>query len=117
MPPDRVAELREALEQFEHVLELRGGEDFAVGEVLQLHLLGAELDEDVVELRVVVHVLLALLALDLIERRLGDVDVALLHELRHLPVEEGEQQGADVRAVHVGVGHDDDAAVAQLRRC
>src|ERR1019366_3154265 len=29
--------------------------------------------------------------------------------------EEREQQGADVRAVHVGVGHQDDLAVAQLR--
>ena len=28
--------------------------------------------------------------------------------------EEGEQQGADVRAVHVGVGHEDDFAVADL---
>src|SRR3546814_4451081 len=28
--------------------------------------------------------------------------------------EEGEQQGADVAAVHIGVGHDDDLVVAQL---
>ena len=34
---------------------------------------------------------------------------------RHLPVEEREQQRADVRAVHVGVGHDDDVVVAELR--
>ena len=52
--------------------------------------------------------------LHLVERRLRDVDVAALHQHRHLPVEEGQQQGADVRAVHVGVGHDDDAVVAQL---
>ncbi len=71
-------------------------------------------DEDAVELRVVVDVFLALLALDEVERRAGDVDFALLHELRHLAVEEREQQRADVRAVHVGVGHDDDPAVAQL---
>jgi hypothetical protein len=31
-----------------------------------------------------------------------------------LPVEEREEQRADVRAVHVRVGHDDDAVVAQL---
>ncbi len=30
----------------------------------------------------------------------------------HLAVEEAEQQRADVRAVHVGVGHDDDLVVA-----
>jgi hypothetical protein len=33
---------------------------------------------------------------------------------RHLPVEERQQQRADVRAVDVGVGHDDDAVIAQL---
>ena len=37
-----------------------------------------------------------------------------LDQLRHLPEEEGEQQRADVRAVHVRVRHDDDAVVAQL---
>ena len=52
----------------------------------------------------------------LVERRLGDVEVALLHQLRHLPVEEREQQRADVGAVDVGVGHDDDLVVAQLRQ-
>jgi hypothetical protein len=49
-----------------------------------------------------------------VERRLGDVEIALLDELRHLPIEERQQQRADVRAVHVGVGHDDDLVVAQL---
>jgi hypothetical protein len=62
----------------------------------------------------VLQVLLVLAQLDLVQRRLRDVDVAALHQLRHLPVEEGQQQRADVRAVHVGVGHDDDAVVAQL---
>ena len=37
-----------------------------------------------------------------------------LHQVRHLSVEEGEQQGANVRTVNVGVGHDDDAVVAQF---
>jgi hypothetical protein len=60
------------------------------------------------------QVQLFLAGLDLVQRRLRDVDVAALHQLGHLAVEEGQQQGADVRAVHVGVGHDDDAVVAQL---
>eukprot|EP00959_Pyramimonas_sp_CCMP1952_P058408 1220107-Pyramimonas_sp.AAC.1 len=34
----------------------------------------------------------------------------------HLPEEEGEQKGADVRAVHVRVGQYDDFAVPQLGR-
>ena len=76
--------------------------------------LGAELEEDAVQLLVVVDVLLALLALDLVERRLGDVDVAAVEEAAHLAVEEREEERADVRAVHVGVGHDDDLVVAGL---
>ena len=50
----------------------------------------------------------------LIERRLRDVDVAALDQLRHVAEEERQQQRADVRAVDVGVGHQDDLAVAQL---
>src|SRR6185312_9813169 len=46
--------------------------------------------------------------LRLVERRLRDVDVPALDELRHLPIEKRQQQRADVRAVDVRVGHDDD---------
>jgi hypothetical protein len=53
--------------------------------------------------------------LDLVERRHGDVDVAAVDQLRHLPVEERQDERADVRAVDVGVGHHDHAVVAQLR--
>ena len=49
-----------------------------------------------------------------VQRRLGNVDVAAFDQLGHLAVEEGQEQGADVRAVHVGIGHDDDAVVAQF---
>jgi uncharacterized protein YunC (DUF1805 family) len=35
--------------------------------------------------------------------------------LGHLAEEERQQERANVRAVHVGVRHDDDLAVAQLR--
>ena len=48
------------------------------------------------------------------QRRLRDEDVPALDERRHLAVEERQQQRADVRAVDVRVGHDDDAVVAQL---
>ena len=40
--------------------------------------------------------------------------MAALNKVGHLTIEEGEQQSANVRAVNVGVGHDDDAVVAQL---
>ena len=42
-----------------------------------------------------------------------DVDVALFDQRREVLEEEGEQQHLDVRAIDVGVGHHDDAAVAQ----
>ena len=67
-----------------------------------------------VQLEVVLQVALLASLLDLVERRLGDVDVAALDQLGHLAVEEREQQRADVAAVHVRVGHDDDAVIAQL---
>ena len=40
--------------------------------------------------------------------------MATLNEFRHLAVEESQQERADVRTVHVRVGHDDDAVVAQF---
>ncbi len=53
-----------------------------------------------------------LLLRDLVEGRPGHVDVAVLDQAQHLAIEEGQQQSADVLAVHVGVGEDDDLAVA-----
>ena len=46
--------------------------------------------------------------------RASDVDVAAVDELGHIAVEERQQQDADVRAVDVGIGHDDDAVVTRL---
>ena len=48
------------------------------------------------------------------ERRLGNVQIAVFDQRFHLAVEEGEQQRTNVRPVHVGIGHDDDATVANL---
>src|SRR5262249_29958604 len=55
-----------------------------------------------------------LAALGAEERRLRDVDIAVLDDLRQLTVEERQEQRADVRTVDIRVGHDDDAVVAQL---
>ena len=52
------------------------------------------------------------LRVTMIKRRLGDVDPAAADQFLHVAEEERQQQRADVRAVHVGVGHDDDLAVA-----
>ncbi|MNJ11609.1 hypothetical protein D3C77_57880 [compost metagenome] len=71
----------------------------------------------VLQQRVFVFQILLLLALlDLVERRLGDEDVATLDDLRHLTVEEGQQQGSDVRTIDVRIRHDDDVVVTQLVR-
>ena len=51
---------------------------------------------------------------DLVQWWLGDVEVTALDDLRHLAEEKGQQQGQDVGAVHVGIGHDNDPMVAQL---
>jgi hypothetical protein len=50
----------------------------------------------------------------LIERRLGDIEMPALDQLRHLPEEKGQQQSADMGAVDIGIGHDDDLVIAQL---
>jgi hypothetical protein len=39
--------------------------------------------------------------------------MALFNEGAHVAVEEGEEEGADVAPVHVGVGQDDDLVVAE----
>ena len=51
-----------------------------------------------------------------IERRLGEEQVPGAHDLGHLLEEERHQQRRDMRAVHIGVGHDDDTVVAQRAR-
>ena len=40
--------------------------------------------------------------------------MAALDQLRHVPEKEGEKKRADVRSVDVGIGHQDELAVAKL---
>ena len=63
--------------------------------------LKAALDQVIFEGALILEIGAALPALDFVERRLSDVDVALLHQLGHLSVEEGEQESADVLLVHL----------------
>ena len=72
------------------------------------------LEEEAIERRLILQVDVLLAAPHAVERRLRDVEVAPLEDLRHLPVEEREQQRPDVAAVDVGVGHQDDLVVAEL---
>src|SRR5581483_1467424 len=75
---------------------------------------GGALHHDLHHLDIVLDVLLELSLLDAVQRRLRDVYVAALDQLIHVAEEEGKQQCANVRAVDVGVGHQDDLAVAQF---
>jgi hypothetical protein len=94
--PDHVAQARQRREQFEDGFELLRLDQVAKLEIAQLHVLRAELDEDAIQRRIVLHVFFALAPLHLIERRLRNVDIAVPHELGHLAAKEREQQGADV---------------------
>ena len=49
-----------------------------------------------------------------IKRRHRQVQMAARDQPRHLAIEEREEQRGDVRAVDIGVGHDDNALVAQI---
>ena len=49
-----------------------------------------------------------------VEGGLGDVQVTVVDQPRIVAEEKGQEQGADMRAVHVGVGHDHDFVVAKL---
>src|SRR5690348_2396864 len=62
----------------------------------------------------VADVAVHLAAFQAIERRLRDVDVIFFNELAHVTEEKCEQQRADVAAVHVSVGHQNDFVIAQL---
>ena len=87
-----------------------------LGTLAVAHLHGLELvsQQDLLELRLLLDVDVLLARPDPVERRLGDVHVAGVDQLGHLAVEEREHQGADVGAVDIGVGHDDDLVVARL---
>ena len=56
-----------------------------------------------------------LLALaDLIERRLGNINMAMLYQWLHIAVEEGQEQGSDMGTIHIRICHNDNLIVAEL---
>ena len=97
----------------DQIVQVDAGALLAGGE-LEHRFLQAGADQVVLQRALVLEILLGLAAGDFVERRLRDVEVAAVDQLRHLPVEERQQQRADVGAVDVGVRHDDDLVVAQL---
>ena len=75
---------------------------------------GPRLDQIAIERGVVLEVNFRTPLGDLVQRRLGNEQVPGADDVRHLAVEECQQQRADMRAVNIGVGHDDDLVIAQL---
>src|SRR5574344_1953642 len=59
-----------------------------------------------------VYLFLALL--DKVERRSCEIDVAVLYEVGHIAEEECQYEAGDMRAIDIGIGHDDHLVVAQL---
>ena len=49
------------------------------------------------------------------QRRLGDVNVTRFHQRSHITEQKRQQQRANVTSIDVGVGHQNDAVVAQTR--
>jgi len=77
-------------------------------------IVGAKLDQVPAQRTVILQVPKLLALLHFVERRLRDVEVALVDQLRHLTIEERQEQRANVRTVDVRIGHDDDLVVAEL---
>ena len=77
-------------------------------------LLVANLLEDAVLLELGVGKVGLLFAVDLVERRLGDIHVALVDKRGHQAVEHGEHERADVITVDVGVRTDDDLVPVEV---
>src|SRR4029079_15155676 len=105
----------ELLEPADELGQLAAGYAARLGSHLDARPDGRLLDEELRERRLVLDGALLLALLDAIERRLAEVQVAAVDELLVVPVEEREQERADVAAVDVGVGQHDDAVVPQLR--
>src|SRR5450631_527138 len=80
----------------------------------ELGALHRDLEQMLLQVVIVFQIRFFLALLDLVQRRLRDVDVPALDQVGHLAVEKRQQQRSDVRAVDISVGHDDDAVIAQL---
>ena len=65
------------------------------------------------QLLIVIGILLRAGALDQIQRRHADIHMPLSHQLTHIAIKEGKQNRADMRAVLIGVGQNDDLVILQ----
>ena len=79
-----------------------------------LHVFRDTRQQEAGELSLVFDVGVFLSLRDFEQRRLGDEQMSPIDHLAHVPEEESQDEGADVRAVDVGVRHDDDLVIAQF---
>src|SRR3989338_3361015 len=80
----------------------------------QSHVFASQLQEKLAHLLFGLNILFTFAALNLIKRRLSDINMALFDELMHLPEEKCQNQRADVAAVDVGVAHNDNFVITKL---
>ena len=83
---DRPRKLVERLQQLENLAKLLLCHLLVILQAAQAHVLRADVEQHLGHLHIVIDVLDPLFAGDLVERRLGDVHIALLQQFRHLPV-------------------------------
>ena len=81
---------------------------------IHFHILDGDISQVLVQCHFIFEIPFRLAFLHFEERRLRNVDIASLEQLRHLPEKEREEQGPDMAAVHVGVCHEDDLMVPSL---
>src|SRR5512132_4423697 len=80
----------------------------------QVQLLSGEVEHVLVKGRLVLQIHLRLSTLDLVEGRLRNVQIATLDDRPHVTEEKSQEQGTDMRSVHISISHDDDAVIADL---
>ena len=61
-----------------------------------------------------VFTVLFTLWLNLIQRRLSNVYITCVNHWLHITIEEGKQKNSNVRAVNIGIGHDDNLVITSL---
>ena len=77
--PNNLAETVQAAEQFQDIFQFLAAEAAIFSDGTQSHFLGGQLDENFIQSVVILNVFLTFLALDLVERRLRNIEVASFH--------------------------------------
>src|SRR5262245_41305998 len=105
---ESIGVLIKRLEQLENFAQLFWRKLLLILQISQADFFGSQLNEDAIELRVVIDILNPLLAGNLVERWLSDVNKAPPYQFGHLPIEKRQQERADMGTIDVGISHDDD---------